>query len=852
MKRSGVERSLTGCVLAIVLSALPCAAQVATVQQKAGDAGEQKYVWDTNAPAVKPNQESDELGMSDPQTGANAYNNSLGTEFVKHLASDQVTIWTSPARLRFSDVDWLLPLGTATGILFATDTDVSRHLSNSPSRLSHSKDLSNYGAGALVAVGGGIYLWGHFTHEEHKRETGLLAGEAAIDALAVTYATKYALGRERPLQDNYQGDFFKGGDSFPSEHSAAAWAIAGIIAHEYPGPLSTALSYGLATAISASRVTAKQHFPSDVLIGGAIGWFTAEEVYRHHRNPDLGGRGWQTYQESIDEGAGRKSNSVGSPYVELDSWIYPAIERLAAMGYIRSDYLAIRPWTRFQCAELIEEAGDAIRAEGDVPAAVNELYVSLAREFQGDLVAAGEGGPADAAIESMYARVTGIDGAPLADSDHFGQTVVDDFGRAYQEGLNTYDGFSGYATIGRFVAYVRGEYQGVPSASAYSLAVRNAMATMDSNPTQPPMPIASTGQFRLLDTYFTSNYSGWNFSFGKQSLWWGPGDEGALILSDNADPMYMFRATPDKAFDVPLLSHVLGPFKTDFFVGKLSSNEFPPRPVIHGENISFKPTRNLEIGFTRLVEFGGVGRPLTAGAIWNSYVSVKSSVNYRASRNPGKRTSGFDVAYRVPLVRSGLTLYAESLSPDDVTPLAAPPRAAWNSGIYLPRLGHLSRLDLRVEGGYTDPPTPRSNNGEYVYWDLFYHDLSTNKNDLIGSWMGREGKGIRAISTYSFSAKNNIQFGYRQAKVSKDFMPQGETVNDGSVAVNWWPTSSLNLSASVQYEQWLARLLAPTPQTNWTSTFAISFWPHAWRVRSSRATDQGASNTAVQQDLDGK
>ncbi len=81
------------------------------------------------------------------------------------------------------------------------------------------------------------------------------------------------------------------------------------------------------------------------------------------------------------------------------------------------------------------------------------------------------------------------------------------------------------------------------------------------------------------------------------------------MFSDNAKPIYMFRMSPIGTFNIPLLSRVLGPFKTDFFIGKLSGNEFPPRPLIHGEKISFKPTANLEVGFSRTAEFGGVGRP---------------------------------------------------------------------------------------------------------------------------------------------------------------------------------------------------------------------------------------------------
>ena len=104
----------------------------------------------------------------------NSYDNSLGPHLLKDFAHDQKAIWTSPAHLRLVDADWLLPLGIAAGGMLATDTETSKHLSNSPSRLKYSMDFSNYGIASMAAAGGGLYLWGHITHDDHKRETGLL------------------------------------------------------------------------------------------------------------------------------------------------------------------------------------------------------------------------------------------------------------------------------------------------------------------------------------------------------------------------------------------------------------------------------------------------------------------------------------------------------------------------------------------------------------------------------------------------------------------------------------------------------------------------------------------------------
>jgi hypothetical protein len=549
---------------------------------------------------------------------------------------------------------------------------------------------------------------------------------------------------------------------------------------------------------------------------------------QQNRDPSPATSGQNPDNTASAEPSEDKLRGVGSPYVELDSWIYPAIERLAALGYVHDEFLGMRPWTRVECARLAQQARNAIESNSSVPSSAQQLQAALRQEFQAELDALAGGKNRVIRLESVYANFMGINGVPLNDSYHFGQTIINNYGRPYEEGFNAYDGFSGYATSGRFTVYVRGEYQHAPSAPSYSMPVRQAIATMDNNPLLPPTPIPTTNQFRLLDTYVSANVASWNLAFGKQSLWWGPGDGGALLFSDNAEPIYMFRVSRIAPFRLPWIFRWLGPMKLDLFYGKLSGNQYPPRPMIHGEKISFKPTPNLELGFSRTAELGGVGRPLTLGRIWMSYFSVTSPANETAANDPGKRTGGFEFSYRVPFVRDWLTLYADSLSDDDPSPIGAPRRAGISPGIYLARIPGVPKLDLRVEAVNTDPPTSRSNGGQFIYYDSFYHDLYTNKNNIIGSWIGRQGQGIQAQSTYWFSPRNTLQFGYRHAKVGSSFIPAGETLNDGSARLALWVRRDLSVSAFLQYEKWLAPILAPTAQTNWTSSVEVTFWPRPW------------------------
>src|SRR6266478_7152859 len=221
------------------------------------------------------------------EENANAVRKTSGgsrTGLVGRFVRDQGEIWTSPAKLRFSDTEWLVPLSGVTAGLFVTDHDFSKHLSQNPTTISHYKTLSNAGVAALVGGAGGMWLLGHASHNEHWSETGFLAGEAALNSLVAVESLKYTLRRERPYQGDGTGPFFqRGGTSFPSEHAAAAWSVAGVIAHEYPNPLVKIVAYGLASLVDYSRVRSRQHFPSDVFVGSILGNLVAQNVYsRHH------------------------------------------------------------------------------------------------------------------------------------------------------------------------------------------------------------------------------------------------------------------------------------------------------------------------------------------------------------------------------------------------------------------------------------------------------------------------------------------------------------------------------------------------------------------------------------------
>jgi hypothetical protein len=207
------------------------------------------------------------------------------------MARDQKGIVTGPLRLHKKDLVWLVPAAAATGAAFAFDHSALDHVSTDPSRVNDFRRASNLtGIYIPVAAAGTALLAGSVRHDEHLRETGALAMTAMADTQLLTSFLKFSTNRARPQTNGVgseTGEFWPGGqhfsaDSFPSGHTANAFAVAHVIADEYPGWKVKLAVYGLAAATGFERIQGREHFPSDVLVGGAIGYFVGGYIFNHH------------------------------------------------------------------------------------------------------------------------------------------------------------------------------------------------------------------------------------------------------------------------------------------------------------------------------------------------------------------------------------------------------------------------------------------------------------------------------------------------------------------------------------------------------------------------------------------
>jgi membrane-associated phospholipid phosphatase len=202
-----------------------------------------------------------------------------------NILLDQKEIWTSPFRMNRKTAKWWIIFGATTAALVATDHHTINAFENAPTQIAWGNHVSNIGAAyTVVPVAAGFYVSGVFTDDPKARETGVLGTEALLDSLIVQSVLKPIAGRNRPNATHERQEWFEGGQSFPSGHSIEAWSLASVVAHEYSNKKWVPfVAYGLASVTGVARFTAQQHYLSDVVAGGAMGWFIGRYVYQTHQ-----------------------------------------------------------------------------------------------------------------------------------------------------------------------------------------------------------------------------------------------------------------------------------------------------------------------------------------------------------------------------------------------------------------------------------------------------------------------------------------------------------------------------------------------------------------------------------------
>lgn len=173
---------------------------------------------------------------------------------------------------------------------------------------------------------------------------------------------------------------------------------------------------------------------------------------------------------------------------------------------------------------------------------------------------------------------------------------------------------------------------------------------------------------------FESSYAAWSIGNwavygGYVDSWWGPGEDGALMLSNNARPSLKVGVKRLLAYpiDLPVLRW-LGPIRFDAFVSRLEGgrNDYQ-HPYTINYRVDFAPPvlPGLEIGLSRQSMLCGSGSYCTFSSVLSQVIVVGRQYNNGiAATDAADKLAGIDISYRTHFGRVAAQVYGEMQAED--------------------------------------------------------------------------------------------------------------------------------------------------------------------------------------------
>ncbi len=444
-----------------------------------------------------------------------------------------------------------------------------------------------------------------------------------------------------------------------------------------------------------------------------------------------------------------------SPDVPLRHWSYDAVHRLAVAGYVDMSLLGTKPYPRRDFARMTAQAMERARErKGDVQRDTERAQALLYRlmdEYREELIRLGvqmvrrDGEKiepfhfhvADPVRAEFVGVITGdaVTGAPVVNGRRAlfnpeGVLLENNRGWLLEDGANVRTQFRAWAAHDAWAA----------------VSVDGATLWSGDEP-----------KFQMQEAYLRAGI--WNFDLlaGRESLWWGPGYHGALLLSDNARPMDMVRLSNRDPLRLPWVFGRLGVFRLNWFLARLEGdrNDFR-HPLFNGMRMEWSLAPWMSFGVTRTIMLGGDGRnPSVSQYFKNLFLGIGEN-NSAGPLDPtnSDQKAGGDLRVRVPdlsrfifFVRE-FELYAEVVGEDeaDTFGITGPSNLAFLGGGFFPDIFGVSGLDLRLEWASNRVPSKP----DVWYNHSIFTDGYTIRGRIIGHHMGTQGEDWFARLSQSF------------------------------------------------------------------------------------------------------
>jgi len=493
------------------------------------------------------------------------------------------------------------------------------------------------------------------------------------------------------------------------------------------------------------------------------------------------------------------AHAASSTNVTLDSELYHDMEFWAAEGLIESNLHSIKPFARSEVGRQLGTALDKCYAQKTLSATCLKIQQQYAKLFEAEITEAqshsNNTGTFLKPIETFSASYKYLSG-PFS--------IYNNEGIHYGEGHNAIIQLQSQARLWNVFSFF------VQPALIYNQHFGN---TEDGSSTE----------VRLHKGYAKLNIYNFELEVGRDSLWWGPGYHGALLMSNNAHPFDMIKLSNPEPILLPWILSYLGPVQFNLIFSQLNDERTGSEranPFLYGLRLGIKPHPFLELGASHLVMFGGPGRrDLSLGDIIAILYGNSNRDNEKTDSNS---EFSVDFALTVPnlkkylFVVDGIKLYCEVGGEDAGNP---PDRRAYIAGLALYRPFALEGAVLRGEYAILSPySVPRAwyNHGSYPmrYEDrVFGHHAGSDAEDIFVEWsqdfeklfyklgFDRERSGVQTEAYPQFKNQYSAEMGYRINSHSKITLRYAyeEISNFGNVQDEHQKNHFLGLEAAISF-----------------------------------------------------
>jgi len=449
-----------------------------------------------------------------------------------------------------------------------------------------------------------------------------------------------------------------------------------------------------------------------------------------------------------------------STNVPLEHWSYEAVDKLIGQGLIDSAMMTTRPVSRLEMARHIAEAIEKAQQLNEKNKIILSILDRLKEEFKNELTTTGafDGVPVDTfikPIEDPYFRFVYGDKKPNLENQR---------GDVFDKHSNYRFGFASRMKFFDTVAfYLHPEY-------AYSS----------------PDP----DDIDLIEAYGKVALGSLEIEVGKDSLWWGPGYHGSMLMSNNTETFKMIKISNPHPTELPWIFRSLGPCKTVWFLTELEKDRFIPEAKLTGLRLNFKPHPAFEFGLSKAIMFGGLGK---------SSVSLKDYFDmwWPQSEHPeNNQLAGFDVSVLLPLddkiPAKSVKLYTDFIGEDEAGKLPA----KWGRlfGVKLNDIFRTGRTDLRME---------YANNHVSGAPDVFYaHGVYgsgyTHKGRVIGHHMGTDAQDVSIRLTHYLTEDIILGLEYDREKGLSS--THSQTIDQFGLDLMFFTSKNWQLRTGYRYE----------------------------------------------------